>query len=1689
VFTGTLLDAYSCEKAFERIGLTPRTREMVQKVTKLTGDDNRVNVEAIHREVYGVPDLNKPQSANAQLNRLLGIINEAAEQKEIPFKACITSDKKVGATKRWVWFEGPLSEAPPTTKEDLDGIGLEQPISQQATIQREKPIIVLMTFNEYETAAVLERFCQDAQPKSETRNGIVYYRLGIHNGADVILAISRQGVKEAQSAAEDACAAWQPDWLIGVGIAFGINPVKQKPGDVLVASSSQDYELQRIESDGTITPRGKAYSASMILERRIWQLDHMKRADREELTWPTIHFGSLLCGEKLIDNLSYRDSLLGLYPGNIIGGEMEALGLAIPAVKPQYRAEWIVVKAICDWADGNKNNPNKKRDQKLAAKNAARVVYETLCCAPLDDSFKHERLSTPLDAEEMGKEKHRLSTIPTVEPDEVFGYIPNRAGDASLGKAAEPSDSVSFGQRGVDIIEALCTWVTQADSQPLFALFGEYGMGKTVTCQRFTKVLEEMREQDYTLPRPLYFNLRNVTGLDQRIPTVEEVMLECAQRNWVLPARGGTVSLEMINQYLEQGAVVIFDGLDEVLAKLTGSDGEVFTRNLLSLLDKVKIRQEKTGGLPLKILLSSRTQYFRTLRDERSHLTGNERGNKGEDAFQAMLLLPFDDKQVRQYLLHFISESEMERTMELIREVNNLEELTHRPYTLSFVARQLPSIKRARAEGRTVNGATIYREMVRSWLDRDDHKHNMKPWHKLLLASHLAARLWKARASSIPVDNLEEWLHDWLEAQPEIRRRCEKLVPSLLEEDLRNTTFLSRIDRSANDSSYRFAHTSLQEFFLAEFLVDAVRKNEPQLWEAGPSQEEVLCPSAETLDFMGQILAEEGDHELIETLESWVRVASTSVNTIILHYTLQAVSRNYPYPQLQGIQLPGAELSNLHIPREYALDLSGANLIEASLRGTRIAGCNLRGAKLSGADLFRTQVLECDMGDTDLDGAKLPGTIFRRVNLAGADGALPELHRTQFLWCKGLSQYFENSQDVLIAPLSGQGVRSQELMAQARLRSFLGHSGPVSSVVFSPDGAALASGGGDSIIRLWDVQSGKCTATLKGHSGPVSSVAFSPDGATLASGGGDSIIRLWDVQSGKCTATLEGHSNRVSSVAFSPDGAALASGGSDGIKLWDVQSGRCTAILEGHSSSVNSVVFSPDGTTLASGGDDIFYDDSAIKLWDVQSGRCTATLKDHSGGVISVVFSPDGTTLALGGGDNIIRLWDVQGGRCTVTLEGHSVWVNSVVFSPDGTTLASGGDDIFYDDSAIKLWDVQSGRCIATLKDHSSGVSSVVFSPDGTILASGGDDSAIKLWDVQSGRCTAILEGHSNRVSSVVFSPDGTTLASGGDDHTVKLWDIQSGRCAVTLEGHNDWVRSITVSPDGAMLASGGAGGTIRLWDVRSGRCTATLEGHNSSVNSVAFSSDGVMLASGDDDGPIGLWDVRSGRCTATLDDHNSRANSVAFSPDGAMLASGDFDRNIRLWDVRSNKCVVTFESHNDWVSSLAFSPDSAMLVSGDDDGPIRLWDVRSGRCTATLEGHSDWVSSLAFSPDGVMLASGGAGGTIRLWDVRSGRCAVTLEGHNDWVRSVAFSPDGATLASSGDNGTIRLWDVQSGVCRKIEIFPTHQYAVWNEDDTLRFASEDAWEYLGWQVPGGEGETVHMLPAETFGALPLPPAR
>ncbi len=75
----------------------------------------------------------------------------------------------------------------------------------------------------------------------------------------------------------------------------------------------------------------------------------------------------------------------------------------------------------------------------------------------------------------------------------------------------------------------------------------------------------------------------------------------------------------------------------------------------------------------------------------------------------------------------------------------------------------------------------------------------------------------------------------------------------------------------------------------------------------------------------------------------------------------------------------------------------------------------------------------------------------------------------------------------------------------------LNNDAGVTSVVFSPNGRFVAAGSLDTVVRIWDVQTGQLIEHLMKHWDSVYSVSFTPDGKGLVSGSLDKTLKYWDV--------------------------------------------------------------------------------------------------------------------------------------------------------------------------------------------------------------------------------------------------------------------------------------------------------------------------------------------------------------------------------------------------------------------------------------------------------------------------------------------------------------------------------------------------------------------------------------------------
>ncbi|HEV3084651.1 MAG TPA: sigma-70 family RNA polymerase sigma factor [Gemmataceae bacterium] len=350
----------------------------------------------------------------------------------------------------------------------------------------------------------------------------------------------------------------------------------------------------------------------------------------------------------------------------------------------------------------------------------------------------------------------------------------------------------------------------------------------------------------------------------------------------------------------------------------------------------------------------------------------------------------------------------------------------------------------------------------------------------------------------------------------------------------------------------------------------------------------------------------------------------------------------------------------------------------------------------------------------------------------------------------------------------------------------------VRSIAFAPDMQTAACGLQSGAIAVHRIATGENLYADRGHEDMVDVVAVSPDGATVATGGGEGIVRLWDRATAKEIRRLDAEdTNGIRSLCWSAGGNHLAAAtGLLKVVVWEIATGRVRHHFKGR-----CVAFSPDGKSLAIGDVPVEAGvGQGIEVRDVATGKRAGSVFGAAHAIGCVAWSPNGKLIASGNwkphwrmsletgsgrepnvGANLIHLCEVASGRECRQFGGLEDNIHALAFSPDGKTLASvpeRGRPWKGIPPPVRLWEVATGKERARFAGHAGDIEAAAFSPDGNVLATGSMDTTVGLWDLATGKELWHCFGHQGPVYTVAFAPDGSSLVSGSMDTTALIWDL-----------------------------------------------------------------------------------------------------------------------------------------------------------------------------------------------------------------------------------------------------------------------------------------------------------------------------
>lgn len=584
------------------------------------------------------------------------------------------------------------------------------------------------------------------------------------------------------------------------------------------------------------------------------------------------------------------------------------------------------------------------------------------------------------------------------------------------------------------------------------------------------------------------------------------------------------------------------------------------------------------------------------------------------------------------------------------------------------------------------------------------------------------------------------------------------------------------------------------------------------------------------------------------------------------------------------------------------------------------------------------------------------------------------------------------------------------LLAGAQVR-LAGHSGPATSVAFSPRGQRLASVGSDLHLRVWDPTDRRQVQDKVAHRDTPTCLAFSPTGEFLFTGGKDGMVRRWAVDGWEPARQYLVESGEITSLDVAGEAPLVAAGDDLGrVHVWRDVDGEKLYSRQGDVRRINAVSLSDDGRWLAAGGPA-----GRILLWSAESGESTAFPSAHGGGVRDLDFSPDGLHLFSCGDDLLIRQWRVADGALVRTLHGHLAAVRCLSVSADGGRLASA--DL---EGTIRIWDLPGGAATRILHGHEGRVLDVAFGLDSNELASVGAEGDVFLWRLDVPGARRVMLGHRTTVSALAHASQSPVLASGDWAGRICLWDTKRESLIRSLPGHDSRVSTLAVSPRGDLVVSGAADGACQVYRESGEATPVTYRADAGPVRCLGLSPDGEFAISGYDQGQVRLWDTRSGKQRRVAEFVPARvigATILANGQEGLLL---HVNGRIVRWNLNTGAEIEAVQMLEARLTAGNVAVETGRIAVGDATGGLAISSGPANCGSLLFRGHSGAIWDLALTADGGRLATTGGDRRVRIWDACSGLELLLLSDIAGTVRSLAWNDDCHTLIAGDQLG--RVW-------------------------------------------------------------------
>lgn len=566
----------------------------------------------------------------------------------------------------------------------------------------------------------------------------------------------------------------------------------------------------------------------------------------------------------------------------------------------------------------------------------------------------------------------------------------------------------------------------------------------------------------------------------------------------------------------------------------------------------------------------------------------------------------------------------------------------------------------------------------------------------------------------------------------------------------------------------------------------------------------------------------------------------------------------------------------------------------------------------------------------------------------------------------------------LLLILSGATSFSQ----QPKLLFPIGHTRPVLSAAYSPDGKKIITVGVDGTAKLWEAATGKLLKDIK--AGGDASITFVLK-ADFIHGGkrilveyeGLNNVKIFDATTG-ANVSEAWHLNYQDAQSitklFDKNGDNVLADtsttpGETRMALYSLATGKkVSPFFKASPVYFDKYVLSPDGKKMVTCGED-----SSLRVYDVASTSLLKTFRIHTAITVNevAVFSPDNKNFLLAVTDSDPEIINITTGKRTIlkgdsTIPGMRQYFR---FNHDGTVvyrLSSDGPGIqwsplndYYEGLSITGWNTTTGKLVKHLNQLSYADNAAFMSPDGKKILAALQDSTVLVMNAGTGQKEFLLSGFSGIVKMARFNKEGKQILVVTSDNSVSIWNALTGKMISNQPVSGLRINDASLSPDNKYLLMACQDGTVKICQVGKANVITELKGRTNNLERAWFTPDGkkIIVKSS---GRYLQWNIEKGNISRVYPDANVDSGGAAdpYHPYGTTPRSADGSKEL-AWGAD----IINVTNNNGpqpppyWSGvedkeiyyDVRFSPDSKKLLAVSANNVLKLFDIKTSQPILTF--------------------------------------------------------------------------------------------------------------------------------------------